>query len=238
MSGSLQANPEKVLDREVQGRRYHRYPVRTHTLTQQDTPEAVLDRYVRPHLQPADAVMISERVIAIMQGRAWRIKDIQPSRLARFLVRFVTKSPYGIGLGSPWTMELALREAGAPRMLFAAAIAALTRPFGIRGAFYRVVGRNINAIDGPCHNTLPPYNEYAKLGPSDPQGVAKRLAVHLGTPVAIVDANDLGVNVLGMSDPRMFGMPAEPFIREVMGDNPLGQCDERTPICIVRAVDD
>ncbi len=237
MSGSLQANPEKVLDREVGGRRYHRYPVPTHTLTEQDTPEAVLDQYVRPHLQPHDAVMISERVIAIMQGRAWRIQDIEPSPLARFLVRFVTKSPYGIGLGSPWTMELALREAGAPRMLFAASIAALTRPFGIRGVFYKVVGRNINAIDGPCHNTLPPYNEYAKLGPRDPQGVAKRLAARLGVPVGIVDANDLGVNVLGTSHSRLFDAPAEAFIREVMGDNPLGQCDERTPICIVRSVD-
>jgi len=43
---------------------------------------------------------------------AFPIKDIRPSFLAKFLVKFVHKSPYGIGLGSPWTMELAIKEGG------------------------------------------------------------------------------------------------------------------------------
>jgi len=45
-------------------------------------------------------------------------------RLARYLERFVTRPGYGIGLGSAETMELAIREVGAPRILLAAAAAA------------------------------------------------------------------------------------------------------------------
>ncbi|MFH1430697.1 MAG: F420-0--gamma-glutamyl ligase, partial [Candidatus Uhrbacteria bacterium] len=172
---------------------------------------------------------ISERVVAITQGRAYRIEDINPSWLARLLVRFVTRNPAGIGLASPWTMELALREAGAVRMLVAAAVAAITKPFGVRGLFYRVAGHGVNAIDGPCDYTLPPYNRCATLGPEDPNGTAEWLARRIGVGVAIIDANDLGVEVLGVSE----GVYRK-GIRELFRDNPLGQSSEQTPMAIVR----
>ena len=188
------------------------------------------EKYAKPYLETDDLLFISERIVAISQGRAFRIKDIKPSRLANFLVRFVHKSPYGIGLGSPWTMELALKEAGRLRILLAAAVAAITKPFGIRGLFYKVVGKNINAIDGPCSYTLPPYNGYAKLGPEEPEKVARAIKQALGCEVVIIDANDLGVAVLGKSNNRI----SDKFCQEVFKDNPLGQSGEQTPLCIVR----
>ena len=55
-------------------------------------------------------VAVSERMVAITQGRSYPIKDIRPGRLARLLERFVTRPGYGIGLGSAETMELAIRR--------------------------------------------------------------------------------------------------------------------------------
>lgn len=229
---ALVPNANKTLEIEVDGERYLRLPIKTHTITSADTILDVVKKYAEPHLQKGDLLFISERVVAISQGRAYPIKDIKPSLLAKLLVKFVHKSPYGIGLGSPWTMELAVREAGAPRMLFAALASALTKPFGIRGVFYRVVGNNINAIDGPCSYTLPPFNEYAKLGPARPNEVAGELARALGCPVIIIDANDLGRVVLGKSDEVI----SSDWCGEIFGDNPLGQSSEQTPLCIVRKV--
>ncbi|MFH1099192.1 MAG: HD domain-containing protein [Candidatus Uhrbacteria bacterium] len=212
--------------------RLTRYPVRTHVITKQDQLIEVIKKYVVPHLHPDDTLVISERIVAITQGRAFPIAEIKPSRWAHLLVRFVHKSPYGIGLGSPWTMELAIREAGLPRILLAALLAALTKPFGIRGVFYKIVGNNINAIDGPCDYTLPPFNQYAKLGPKDPNLAAANLARRIGVDVAIIDANDLGVNVLGVSE----GVNRR-FVAAAFHDNPLGQSREQTPMAIVRARD-
>ncbi|MBI2624530.1 hypothetical protein HYW67_03465, partial [Candidatus Parcubacteria bacterium] len=48
-------------------------------------------------------------------------------------------------------------------------------------------------------------------------------------PVVIIDANDLGVSVLGKSK----GLTAE-FAGAVFRDNPLGQSGEQTPMAIVR----
>src|SRR3989344_586674 len=115
----LRPNPGKQLGIEVEGKKYARFPVKTHVITKDDDILEVVEKYARPFLQTGDKLFISERVVAIMQGRAYPIKDIKPSRLASFLVKFVKKSPYGIGLGSPWTMELAIREAGKLRIIFA-----------------------------------------------------------------------------------------------------------------------
>ncbi len=226
----LTPNPSKQLEIDVRGSSWLRFPIPTHVVTKDDSIESVVEKYVRPHVQSGDYVFISERVVAITQGRSYRITDIKPSRIAVFLVRFVYKSPYGIGLGSPWTMELAIREVGLPRILLAAAVAACTKPFGIRGMFYRVAGRQAAAIDGPCSYTLPPYNECATLGPKDPNGVAKRISTLLGVGVVIIDANDLGVDILGRSSQDISISWAE----QVFQDNPLGQSTEQTPLCIVR----
>ncbi|MFR3992055.1 MAG: hypothetical protein ACLTY5_05725 [Angelakisella sp.] len=69
------------------------------------------------------------------------MKEIKPRPLAKFLCKFVLKTPYGIGLGIPETMEMAIRECGTFRILVAAAVSAVGKLFGIRGWFYKVAGK-------------------------------------------------------------------------------------------------
>ncbi len=228
----LIANPEKKLLRTVNGDIYARYPVKTHVVKNGDDLLEVMNKYVRPFVKPNDIIFVSEKMVAITQGRAYCIDDIKPSFTAKFLSKFVYKSPYGIGLGSPWTMELALREVGYFRILFAAFAAAITKPFGIRGVFYKISGRKIAAIDGPCSYTLPPYNKYAVLAPLNPDKVAKEISDSLGATVVIVDANDLGVDIIGKSSKNI----SNEFIKNAIQDNPLGQSAQQTPIGIIRKV--
>lgn len=232
MQRNLEPNPGKKLTIDVNGVTYERLPIKTHVIKDADDILAVVRKYAVPLLEKNDYIFISERIVAVSQGRAYPIKDIRPTRLAILLAKFVTKTPHGIGIGSPWTMELAIREAGLPRIFLGILAAALTKPFGIRGAFYRVCGRRVAAIDGPCSYTLPPYNEYAKLGPANPDAVAKSIKEALDYETVIIDANDLGVAVLGKSSPHI----RDDFARAVFRDNPLGQSLEQTPIGIVRKI--
>ncbi len=224
-------NEGRELNAAVNGIVYARHPVRTHLVTAADDAVEVVRRYVGPLGDDVRLVAVSERMVAITQGRSYPIKDIRPGRLARLLERFVTRPGYGIGLGSAETMELAIREVGAPRILLAAALSAVTRPFGIHGVFYRVAGPQAKAIDGPTSYTIPPYNQAATLGPKDPNGAARTLAGALGVPVAIIDANDAGCAVLGASP----GVDRS-FVQRLFADNPLGQAREQTPVCVVREV--
>lgn len=226
------ANEGRVLHGSLNGRVYARLPVRTELVTPADTDAAaVVARYVMPLPAETVIVAVSERMVAITQGRSYPMDQIRPGRLARLLVRYVTRPGYGIGLGTPQTMQLAIDEVGAPRILLAAAASALTKPFGLHGIFYRIAGRGASAIDGPTSYTIPPYNQAATLGPRDPNGAAQAIAAAVGVPVAVIDANDAGCVVLGASP----GVDRQ-FVVRLFADNPLGQAREQTPICVVREI--
>src|SRR2546421_64797 len=129
----IQANPGKQLEARVGERQFLRIPLRTHVVTEQDEPVAIATRYAGERTKPGDLLAMSEKIVAITQGRSYPVADIEPSGLAKLLAKFVVKTKHGIGISSPVTMELAIREAGVPRMLFAALCSALTKPFGVRG---------------------------------------------------------------------------------------------------------
>ena len=225
-------NPDRALRATLDGVVYARHPVRTHLVTAADDAAEVARRYAAPLGSDVAFAAVSERMVAITQGRSYPMSSIRPGRLARFLVRFVTRPGYGIGLGTPETMQLAIAEVGGLRILLAAAVSAITKPLGIHGLFYRIAGPQAAAIDGPTSYTIAPYNQAATLGPRDPGAAARRLSEALGTPVAVIDANDAGCRVLGLSP----GL-ARRLVERLFADNPLGQASEQTPICVVRRLD-
>lgn len=232
MDLALQANEGKSLLIDVDGVSYARIPVRTHVITDSDKLADVFSRYIKPIVKEGDIAFISEKAVACTQLRAIPMKDIKPRRLARLLCRFVYKNPYGIGLSIPQTMEMALRECGVVRILFAAFISVIGKLFGRRGWFYKIAGEKARSIDGPCDCTIPPYNDYVVLGPLDPDKSAAEASEAAGCPVAVVDLNDLGGNILGVSDSSVDKL----WLLRALGDNPLGQSDEQTPIGIIRKI--
>lgn len=229
---NLQPNQGKNEIIEVGGKKYSRMPVKTCVITEKENIPDVADTYVRPFLQKGDVVFISEKSVACSQKRAVPLKDIHPRKLAKILSKFVYKSPYGIGLSMPETMEMALRECGAPRILFAAFISAIGKALGKRGWFYAVAGEKAESIDGPTPYTLPPYNTCVVLGPENPDKVAKSVFEKIGAKTCIVDVNDLSAKILGTSHPEM----DREFYAAVLKDNPLGQSGQQTPMGIIREV--
>ncbi|WP_197068328.1 coenzyme F420-0:L-glutamate ligase [Candidatus Soleaferrea massiliensis] len=234
MSEILKANEGKVEVIEVDGKKYQRLPIKTHVITDSDKIDEVVDKYAVEFLQDGDILFITEKIVACTQHRAIPMKDIKPRRLAVFLSRFVVKTPYGIGLAMPETMEMALRECGTIRILFAAFISAIGKLFRRRGWFYKIAGEQARGIDGPTSGTLPPYNEYVVLTPAQPDKVAHELSEKIGFPVAITDINDIGGNILGYSGDQN---DIERLVA-ILKDNPLGQCHEQTPMGIIREIEE
>lgn len=249
----LKPNKEKNLTIEVDGRKFNRYPIKTKLITPEDKDfVAIVEEYTKNYIQSGDIVFISEKAVAITQGRSYSIKEIQAGWLAKNLSRFVTKTPMGIGLGSPETMQLAIEELGVIRILLASLVGALGKLFGVRGLFYIVAGHKARSIDGAVPYAIPPYNSYVSKGPINADKVAeetralilKEISARPSTQnlsalvsekidigVAVVDANDIGVNILGASQ----GIDKK-LVAKIIKDNPLGQSDEQTPIGIIREI--
>jgi F420-0:Gamma-glutamyl ligase len=229
-----QANDGKSLTVAIDGVAYQRIPIRTHVVMREDVLLDVVVKYANESVRDGDVFFVTEKIVGITQGRAFPLEEIQPRKLAVTLSRYVTKTSHGIGLGIPETMEMALRECGTPRILLAAAIAAVTKAFGRRGDFYRIAGSKARAIDGPTKNTIPPYDSQVVLGPSRPNGVAADIKAALGrsVDVLVVDINDFGGNVLGSTASRT----VDELMVRILKDNPLGQDRQSTPMGIIRRV--
>lgn len=230
MSEAMQSNPGKELVRAVNGVDWLRIPIKTCLITNEHDMKNIVDEYAREQMQEGDILFISEKAVACTQNRAIFMEDIKPRKLAVTLSKYVTKTPHGIGLGIPETMEMALRECGVLRILFAAFCSVIGKLFKQKGWFYMVAGPKARGIDGPTHGTIPPYDRCVVLAPDAPGKVAKELSAHLGHEVAIVDINDLGANILGYSSKALQKQPLE----QILGDNPLGQGGECTPMGIIR----
>lgn len=232
MEQQLKPNEGKSDVIEVEGVRYLRLPIRTHLITDQDNIMDVADTYGTPVLsQPNDILFISEKCVSCTQKRAIPISEIHPRKLAVTLSKHVMKTPHGIGLGMPETMECALQECGVLRILFAAVISVIGKKiFRKKGWFYKVAGYKARSIDGPCHNTIPPYNHYVVLGPLNPDKVAQQIKERVGYEVCIVDINDLEGQILGASSKNI----SKDLYARVLKDNPLGQDDQQTPMGVIR----
>ena len=230
MNSETKINPGKNEVIHVDGKGYRRLCIKTHVITDVDNIPDVATTYAKELLEEGDVLFITEKAVACTQKRAIAMKDIKPRLLAKILCKFVLKTPYGIGLGIPETMEMALRECGTPRIIYAAICSAFGKLIGKRGVFYNIAGDKARAIDGPCDCTLPPYNEYVVLGPENPDKVAEEVYNKLNCPVLITDINDLGGNILGKYPATL---DTDLYVK-VLKDNPLGQSNEQTPMGIIR----
>lgn len=245
-------NPGKQLDlvSTVDHHTWRRLPLQTDLVGRGDDLTAIVTaRLERTGAElPAGTVpagapwyyVISEKIVAITQGRSWYTWEIHPRPSAKVLSRFVTRTPAGIGLGDPTTMELAIREVGLPRVLVASAAGAAGKLLRRRGVFYEVVGENVRAIDGPTPYSAFPSNVSAKLPPKDPDTVAAQLSAAIRAAdlpaellagfrgTVVMDANDIGRNVLGsdVDTPKS-------ALEATFADNPLGQGRQRTPMAVL-----
>ena len=79
---------------------------------------------------------------------------------------------------------------------------------------------------------MPPYNEFAKIYPEDPDKTCSEIEGKYGIPCCIIDGNNINTRILGMS----LSMPlSHEKARNILIDNPMGQGRELTPIILVRA---
>jgi len=217
------------------GRTWLRIPVKTRLILKgDDLSDALSQGLSQADIAPGkdDILFVSEKAVGASQGRYFLLDEgeVRPGRLAVFLSRHVTRTPAGIGLGIPETMQCAIDECGAARILLAAAAGFLGKLLGRKGDFYRVAGPRARSIDGPTNGTLPPFNRAVSLAPLDPDGVARRLSERFGCGAAVVDINDLGGNILG-AWPKSVDRG---LLVEILSDNPLGQGTQQTPAGIVR----
>lgn len=222
---------EKNLTVKIDGINWERHLIKTHFIGIEDNFEEIIKKYVLPLAKNKDIIVLCQKIVSIIQKRIVYRKDIRVSFWAKFLSKFVKKTPYGFSVGNPLKMQVAINLAGLPRVLIASFLGFTAKLLGITGVFYRVVGNQVSEIDGFYGQAFPQYSDMGILGPKDCDMLCDNLKNKFGFSFVVADVNDLGGNILGISK-NLKGK--EKLLLQILKDNPAGQSNQQTPIIILR----
>jgi len=225
------ANEGKAVHISVGSRNFARHAIKTKFVEIGDNYIDLVREFVLPVYQPGDILSMSEKVIALCQGRVIYEKDVKPGWLARFLSKFVHQTSAGPGAGNVYKMQFAINLCGPIKVIFAAIAAGISKLFGKKGVFYDIVGPEITGLDGFYGHDIA---EYAHMGiriPDQPDKVCDEIYEATGVKAMIVDAIAISVMILGHAsaiketDAALIGM---------IQDNPAGQMRQLTPFILIR----
>ena len=231
----MQANEGKSLEIKTSTGTYERYAVKTHFVQIGENYCDLFEKYVVPVYKEGDIVSSSEKVIALCQKRVVKREDIKIGVLAKALSSFADKKNHGgYGVGMPINMQYAINKCGALKVIYASVMAGFGKLVGKKGVFYEIIGREVSGLDGFYDGS---WDEYRDLGveiPSEPDKVCNEIKEKFGISIMIVDANDLGQEMLGKSSDITL---SDEQLLEIIKDNPAGQGRECTPFIIIRKKD-
>jgi hypothetical protein len=222
---------------ELKGKKYARFPVKTHLILIDEDLDKVIEKYAVPEFKEGDIFCITSKVISITKGFYVKESELKVSWLAKFLVRFVTKHEHDPGFALPQKIQVAMNEVGIPRFIFAMIGGVIMKViFRKPGYFYILAGHNINAIDGFVPHMYPvPLRGYGFLAPKNPDGICNEIEQKFSMNTAMLDGNNVENIVLGMSEGLKARFSKEELL-QILNGNPQGQSGN-TPILLVREVE-
>lgn len=226
------ANEGKQVVVSVCGRSYARHAIATHFVRIGESYIDLIEKYVKPIYEPGDILFSSEKIIALCQGRVITEEEVRPGFWARILSRFVHQTSAGPGMGLPMKMQFAINLCGLRKVLWAAVRAGVDALRGVHGTFYRMLGEEIRGLDGFYGKDISEYEHIGIRIPSEPDRVCDEVWQKTGVTMVIVDANDLGIELLGKS--RQLRSWPGAKLTKLVADNPAGQGRQFTPFILVR----
>lgn len=182
---TVHTNNGKSPEIDVGEKKYIRNAIKIHYIEAgEDNYIDIVFKYALPLYKPGDIISISEKIISLCQNRVVYKKDVKVSSLAMFLSKFVHTTPAGDHIGIPHKMQVAINLVGPTRIVTAALISAITRPFGIKGLFYKIAGKDTATIDGFESDFFQDYLNMAFLPPAEPDNVCNEIYQKLSLKIS------------------------------------------------------
>lgn len=228
-------NEGKNVEIQVNGQTYLRHAIRTRFVEQGESYIDLFKEYVSPIYEEGDIISSSEKIIALCQNRIVKREDIKIGFWAKLLSKFASHPDTGVGVGETIKMQYAIDTVGLFKVIWASVASAITKLFGKKGVFYEIVGQEVSGLDGFYDHVWKEYGDIGIKLPENPSGVCNEIKEKLGISCMIVDANDLGQELLGYSNDITL---TKEELKELIKDNPSGQGKELTPLILIRKKQD
>ena len=235
MESVLTPNENKNLRIETSFGSYDRGAIRTHFVAVGEDYIELVQKYVVPHYQEGDILSIAEKIISLCQKNIIYKKDMKLTFLAKFLSKFASHSPHGIGVDNPWKMQFAINHCGALKIIYASIAAGIGKLFGKKGVFYKIAGPEVAGLDGFYSASFEEYGNFCMMLPKEPNEVCRKIHEATGVTCMLVDANDFERDILGKSPDLAL---TDEQCAELIRDNPSGNSTQLTPFILIRKAAD
>ena len=214
------------------GTRYDRFAIQTHFIEVGEDQAEIVRRYVLPLYREGDVLAFGAKVMAMCTGNVRTKEQVKPGFWAKLLSPHASETTAGIGMHDAYKLQLAIDMVGAPRVVFASVASAVTKLFGVKGVFYKIVGKGVAGIDGFYYrSSFDRYKDLALINNENADELCDALRKDTGVPVVLMDANDIDRNQLG----KCADFPlTDDQIQDALKDNPSGQGGELTPLILIR----
>lgn len=225
------ANEGKNVEIQLNGNTYLRHAIKTRFIKQGESYINIFKEYVSPIYEKGDIISSSEKIIALCQNQIVKREDIKIGFWAKILSKFASHPDTGVGVGETIKMQYAIDTVGLLKVIFASIASAITKLFGKKGVFYEIVGQEVSGLDGFYDHVWKEYKDIGIKLPKNPHKVCNEIRETLGISCMIVDANDLGQEILGYSNDITL---SKEELKQLIKDNPSGQGKELTPLILIR----
>lgn len=235
------ANTGREIEKKINKKTYQRFPVKTHMIHIKEDISPIFED-IKKEYKKGDWIAISERFMTISEWRLIHQSFLKPSILAMIIYRAIR---FNMGEKAfhhdPWhaipkKLQACILIAWWRRMFFALVLGipltAIWKLFGKKKwRFYIIAGNRISEVDGSFTKETPPFNEFAKIYPENPEKTCNEIEKKFWIPAIITDSNNIDTEILGMSR----GVPvSQSLAKKILLDNPMGQGKEQTPIILIR----
>ncbi len=226
------SNEGKRVEINVNGKIYLRHAIKTKFIKPGEDYIEIFRKYVSPIYEKGDIISSSEKIIALCQNRVIKREDIKIGILAKFLSKFASqKNRGGYGVGKAINMQYAIDKVGILKVLLVSICSGITKIFGIKGVFYKIVGQEVTGLDGFYDGAWKEYKDIGIEIPKNSTKVCNEIKEKLGISCMVVDSNDFGQEILGKSDDIKQSMQE---LKQIIKDNPAGQGKQQTPLILIR----
>ena len=172
-----------------------------------------------------------KKIISLCQKNIIYKKDMKLTFLAKFLSKFASHSPHGIGVDNPWKMQFAINHCGALKIIYASVAAGVGKLFGKKGVFYKIAGPEVAGLDGFYSESFEVYGTFCMMLPKEPDEVCRKIYEATGITCMLVDAHDFERDILGKSPDLHL---TDEQCAELIRDNPSGNSTQLTPFILIR----
>ena len=219
---------ERTLNKISIDKNYEAIAIKTNLLGAFDDPIKTIHKYCKNIIKKGDILVIGETPLAIMQGRYLNPKDLEYNLYTKFLCYFFHPTS---SLATACGMQLLINKIGVTRITISLFIGLIFKIIGIKGIFYRLAGTQSSLIDDISGTTIP-YDKSIVLGPKNPESICREISFLLKIDSAVVDANDLGgVKILSCTNKSI-----KKVLYHALRINPSGNDDQKTPILLIRRI--